>query len=107
MCVCVCVCGWVCVCVDVFSQVSDSSGVLLLSKFDWYLREALKLPSAVHVGPSFSYTHTSARACFPQQVHTQKILCTGAVFYFLSYYYYSSNRMLVSKCVCVCVCVCV
>ncbi|XP_067097201.1 dystrobrevin, beta a isoform X1 [Osmerus mordax] len=51
----------------VFSQVSDSSGVLLLSKFDWYLREALKLPSAVHEGPSFSYTHTSARACFPQQ----------------------------------------
>ncbi|KAM8832956.1 dystrobrevin, beta a isoform 2-T4 [Spinachia spinachia] len=51
----------------VFSQVSDSSGVLVQSKFDSFLREALKLPSAVHEGPSFGYTHTSARSCFPQQ----------------------------------------
>ncbi|KAF7662614.1 hypothetical protein LDENG_00229090 [Lucifuga dentata] len=51
----------------VFSQVSDSSGVLLQSKFDGFLREALKLPSAVHEGPSFGYTHTLARLCFPQQ----------------------------------------
>uniref|UniRef100_A0AAQ4Q0Y0 Dystrobrevin, beta a n=1 Tax=Gasterosteus aculeatus aculeatus TaxID=481459 RepID=A0AAQ4Q0Y0_GASAC len=51
----------------VFSQVSDSSGVLVQSKFDSFLREALKLPSAVHEGPSFGYTHTSARSCFHQQ----------------------------------------
>ncbi|XP_078145852.1 dystrobrevin, beta a isoform X1 [Centroberyx gerrardi] len=51
----------------VFSQVSDSSGVLVQSKFDSFLREALKLPTAVHEGPSFGYTHTSARSCFPQQ----------------------------------------
>uniref|UniRef100_A0A3B4TVW5 Dystrobrevin n=1 Tax=Seriola dumerili TaxID=41447 RepID=A0A3B4TVW5_SERDU len=51
----------------VFSQVSDSSGVLVLSKFDGFLREALKLPTAVHEGPSFGYTHTLARSCFPQQ----------------------------------------
>ncbi|KAM7367632.1 hypothetical protein PAMP_013918 [Pampus punctatissimus] len=51
----------------VFSQVSDSSGVLVLSKFDSFLREALKLPTAVHEGPSFGYTHTLARSCFPQQ----------------------------------------
>ncbi|XP_070782512.1 dystrobrevin beta-like [Enoplosus armatus] len=51
----------------VFSQVSDSSGVLVQSKFDGFLREALKLPSAVHEGPSFGYTHTLARSCFPQQ----------------------------------------
>lgn len=57
-----------CVWVDVFSQVSDSSGVLVQSKFDSFLREALKLPSAVHEGPSFGYTHTSARSCFHQQV---------------------------------------
>ncbi|XP_023155426.2 dystrobrevin beta-like isoform X7 [Amphiprion ocellaris] len=50
----------------VFSQVSDSSGVLVQSKFDSFLREALKLPTAVHEGPSFGYTHTSARSCFPQ-----------------------------------------
>ncbi|XP_075939911.1 dystrobrevin beta-like isoform X3 [Anarhichas minor] len=51
----------------VFSQVSDSSGVLVQSKFDGFLREALKLPTAAHEGPSFGYTHTSARSCFPQQ----------------------------------------
>ncbi|XP_076004797.1 dystrobrevin beta-like isoform X2 [Genypterus blacodes] len=51
----------------VFSQVSDSNGVLLLSKFDSLLREALKLPTAVHEGPSFGYTHTLARSCFPQK----------------------------------------
>ncbi|XP_033931289.1 dystrobrevin beta-like isoform X1 [Pseudochaenichthys georgianus] len=51
----------------VFSQVSDSNGVLVLSKFDSFLREALKLPTAAHEGPSFGYTHTLARSCFPQQ----------------------------------------
>ncbi|XP_031717603.1 dystrobrevin beta-like isoform X4 [Anarrhichthys ocellatus] len=51
----------------VFSQVSDSSGVLVQSKFDGFLREALKLPTAAHEGPSFGYTQTSARSCFPQQ----------------------------------------
>ncbi|KAJ8008741.1 hypothetical protein DPEC_G00081570 [Dallia pectoralis] len=51
----------------VFSQVSDSAGLMVLSKFDWFLQEALKLPSAVHEGPSFGYNHSSARACFPQQ----------------------------------------
>ncbi|KAM9355575.1 dystrobrevin, beta a isoform 2-T7 [Pholidichthys leucotaenia] len=50
-----------------FSQVSDSHGVLVLSKFDGFLREALKLPTAVHEGPSFGYTDTEARSCFPQQ----------------------------------------
>lgn len=58
----------VCVCADIFSQVSDSSGALVQSKFDSFLREALKVPTAVHEGPSFGYTHTVARACFPQQV---------------------------------------
>ncbi|XP_062293809.1 dystrobrevin, beta a isoform X1 [Scomber scombrus] len=51
----------------VFSQVSDSHGVLVLSKFDNFLRETLKLPTALHEGPSFGYTHTLARSCFPQQ----------------------------------------
>uniref|UniRef100_A0AAX7TGN3 Dystrobrevin n=1 Tax=Astatotilapia calliptera TaxID=8154 RepID=A0AAX7TGN3_ASTCA len=51
----------------VFSQVSDSNGVLVLSKFDQFLREALKLPTAVYEGPSFGYTQTLARSCFPQQ----------------------------------------
>ncbi|XP_049612871.1 dystrobrevin, beta a isoform X12 [Syngnathus scovelli] len=51
----------------VFSQVSDSSGVMVLSKFDNFLLEALKLPSAVHEGPSFGYTNNMVRSCFPQQ----------------------------------------
>ena len=68
--------GVVCLCVDVFSQVSDSIGVLVQSKFDSFLREALKLPTAVHEGPSFGYTHTLARSCFPQQVHTHLICLT-------------------------------
>ncbi|XP_061610972.1 dystrobrevin, beta a isoform X10 [Phyllopteryx taeniolatus] len=51
----------------VFSQVSDSSGVMVLSKFDHFLMEALKLPSAVHERPSFGYTNNMVRSCFPQQ----------------------------------------
>lgn len=53
---------------DVFSQISDCHGVLVQTKFDWFLREALKVPTAVHEGPSFGYAHTLARSCFPQQV---------------------------------------
>ncbi|XP_008311558.1 dystrobrevin beta-like isoform X3 [Cynoglossus semilaevis] len=51
----------------VFSQISDCHGVLVQTKFDWFLREALKVPTAVHEGPSFGYAHTLARSCFPQQ----------------------------------------
>lgn len=77
----------VCVCVDVFSQVSDSSGVLLQSKFDAFLREALKLPTTVHEGPSFGYTNNIARSCFPQQVrsHTSSI-CPLLYVYFIVIY---------------------
>lgn len=57
-----------CVSADVFSQVSDSNGVLVQSKFDAFLREALKLPTAVYEGPSFGYAHATTRPCFPQQV---------------------------------------
>ncbi|XP_061843192.1 dystrobrevin, beta a isoform X4 [Nerophis lumbriciformis] len=50
----------------VFSQVSDSGGVMVLSKFDNFLREALKSTYAVHERPSFGYTNNMARSCFPQ-----------------------------------------
>lgn len=69
-----------CVFVDVFSQVSDSSGVLVQSKFDGFLREALKLPTALHEGPSFGYTHTLARSCFPQHVRSHTPSITSAMF---------------------------
>ncbi|KAL7872546.1 hypothetical protein SRHO_G00075290 [Serrasalmus rhombeus] len=51
----------------IFSQISDANGAMTLSKFDHFLREGLKLPSAVFEGPSFGYTEHSAHACFPQQ----------------------------------------
>lgn len=53
---------------DIFSQISDSSGVMVFAKFDQFLREVLKLPTAVFEGPSFGYTEHSVRTCFPQQV---------------------------------------
>lgn len=60
---------FICVCVpDVFSQVSDSSGVMVLSKFDHFLLEALKLPCAVQERPSFGYTNNIVHSCFPHQV---------------------------------------
>lgn len=73
-----------CVCVDVFSQLSDSSGVLVQSKFDAFLREALKLPTAVHEGPSFGYTHTLARSCFPQQVCSHTLSICQLLYRFIS-----------------------
>ncbi|XP_051500302.1 dystrobrevin, beta a isoform X1 [Myxocyprinus asiaticus] len=51
----------------IFSQISDSHGAMVMSKFDHFLREALKLPTAVFEGPSFGYMDHFARSCFPQQ----------------------------------------
>ncbi|XP_044774796.1 dystrobrevin beta isoform X2 [Neomonachus schauinslandi] len=51
----------------VFSQMSDSNGLMIFSKFDQFLKEVLKLPTAVFEGPSFGYTEHSVCTCFPQQ----------------------------------------
>ncbi|XP_063278481.1 dystrobrevin beta [Prinia subflava] len=51
----------------IFSQLSDSNGLMIFSKFDQFLREVLKLPTAVFEGPSFGYTEHALRTCFPQQ----------------------------------------
>ncbi|XP_047224011.1 dystrobrevin alpha isoform X4 [Girardinichthys multiradiatus] len=51
----------------IFSQISDSAGIMVHSQFDQFLREVLKLPMAVFEGPSFGYTEQAARACFTQQ----------------------------------------
>ncbi|XP_068460099.1 dystrobrevin alpha isoform X2 [Clinocottus analis] len=51
----------------IFSQISDSAGVMVHSQFDQFLREVLKLPMAVFEGPSFGYTEQAARTCFSQQ----------------------------------------
>ncbi|XP_029379976.1 dystrobrevin alpha isoform X1 [Echeneis naucrates] len=51
----------------IFSQISDSAGIMVYSQFDQFLKEVLKLPMAVFEGPSFGYTEQAARACFAQQ----------------------------------------
>uniref|UniRef100_A0A8C1AGC0 Dystrobrevin n=1 Tax=Cyprinus carpio carpio TaxID=630221 RepID=A0A8C1AGC0_CYPCA len=51
----------------IFSQISDTHGAMVMSKFDHFLREALKLPTGVFEGPSFGYVDHFARSCFPQQ----------------------------------------
>ncbi|XP_035284579.1 dystrobrevin alpha isoform X20 [Anguilla anguilla] len=51
----------------IFSQISDSSGIMIYSKFDQFLREVLKLPTTVFEGPSFGYTEQVTRSCFAQQ----------------------------------------
>ncbi|XP_024908376.1 dystrobrevin alpha isoform X1 [Cynoglossus semilaevis] len=51
----------------IFSQISDSAGIMAQSQFDQFLREVLKLPMVVFEGPSFGYTEQAARGCFAQQ----------------------------------------
>ncbi|XP_075682403.1 dystrobrevin alpha isoform X10 [Rhinoderma darwinii] len=51
----------------IFSLISDSGGVMVYQRYDQFLREVLKLPTAVFEGPSFGYTEQSARSCFSQQ----------------------------------------
>ncbi|XP_061835321.1 dystrobrevin alpha isoform X6 [Nerophis lumbriciformis] len=51
----------------IFSQISDSAGIMAYSQFDQFLREVLKLPMAVFEGPSFRYTEQAAKSCFAQQ----------------------------------------
>lgn len=48
----------------VFTQISDSSGLLVRQKFEQYLQDILALPTAVFEGPSFGYNDTAVRACF-------------------------------------------
>lgn len=44
-----------CFFVDVFSQVSDSNGLLMMWRFAEYLQEVLALPAAVYESPTFYY----------------------------------------------------
>ncbi|XP_076088738.1 dystrobrevin beta-like isoform X2 [Mytilus galloprovincialis] len=48
----------------VFTQISDSSGCLIRSRFIDYLKDLLALPTAVFEGPSFGYNDTACRSCF-------------------------------------------
>uniref|UniRef100_A0A8C5QCQ1 Dystrobrevin n=1 Tax=Leptobrachium leishanense TaxID=445787 RepID=A0A8C5QCQ1_9ANUR len=66
-------CHWVCFNVymnnfsDIFSMISDPSGMMIYARYDSFLREVLKLPTAVFEGPSFGYTEQAAKSCFSQQ----------------------------------------
>lgn len=54
---------------DIFSQISDSNGLLLMWRFNEYLQEVLALPAAVYESPSFSYVDTLASSIFIQVRH--------------------------------------
>ncbi|XP_041421172.1 dystrobrevin alpha L homeolog isoform X5 [Xenopus laevis] len=51
----------------IYSMISDANGVMVSGCYDQFLREVLKLPTAVFEGPSFGYTEQAARSCFSQQ----------------------------------------
>lgn len=66
-------------------MISDTSGIMVYGKYDMFLREVLKLPTAVFEGPSFGYTEQSAKSCFSQQVN--KVLFMISCFSSYSYWY--------------------
>lgn len=49
---------------DIFSQISDSNGLLLQWRFNEYLQEVLALPAAVYESPTFNYTDSLANSIF-------------------------------------------
>ncbi|XP_056640992.1 dystrobrevin beta isoform X2 [Diorhabda sublineata] len=48
----------------IFSQISDSNGLLLQWRFNEYLQEVLALPAAVYESPTFNYTDSLANTIF-------------------------------------------
>ncbi|KAF5301319.1 hypothetical protein FQA39_LY10717 [Lamprigera yunnana] len=48
----------------IFSQISDSNGLLLPWRFKEYLQEVLALPAAVYESPTFNYTETLSSSIF-------------------------------------------
>ncbi|KAE8598695.1 hypothetical protein XENTR_v10016905 [Xenopus tropicalis] len=51
----------------IYSMISDTNGMMVYGRYDQFLREVLKLPTAIFEGPSFGYTEQAARSCFSQQ----------------------------------------
>ncbi|XP_037247165.1 dystrobrevin beta isoform X4 [Falco naumanni] len=58
----------------ILDKLRYSNGLMIFTKFDQFLKEVLKLPTAVFEGPSFGYTEHSVRTCFPQQVRKKIML---------------------------------
>uniref|UniRef100_A0A915C5R3 Dystrobrevin n=2 Tax=Parascaris univalens TaxID=6257 RepID=A0A915C5R3_PARUN len=48
----------------VFSQISDSTGIMEWDKFKDYLQQVLALATAVFEGPTFGYSETALQQCF-------------------------------------------
>lgn len=48
----------------IFSQISDSNGLLLQNKFNEYLQEVLALPAAVYESPTFNFNDSLALSIF-------------------------------------------
>ncbi|KAK0069672.1 dystrobrevin beta, partial [Biomphalaria pfeifferi] len=48
----------------IFTLISDSSGHMIRSRFDEYLRDLLLLPAAVYEGTSFRYSEEASRTFF-------------------------------------------
>lgn len=63
---------------DVFSQISDSNGLLLTWRFNEYLQEVLALPAAVYESPTFSYTDALASTIF-SPVRFYLIICINGI----------------------------
>lgn len=69
---------------------------MAFAKFDQFLREVLKLPTAVFEGPSFGYTEHSVRTCFPQQVgHSNNMTSYFKIKHFMTF---KCDRKYVSLC---------
>ncbi|KAE9554082.1 hypothetical protein FO519_002724 [Halicephalobus sp. NKZ332] len=48
----------------IFSQISDSNGIMEYPKFVEYLQHILALPTAVFEAPTFGYSETALQQCF-------------------------------------------
>ncbi|XP_017774247.1 PREDICTED: dystrobrevin beta isoform X2 [Nicrophorus vespilloides] len=48
----------------IFSQISDSNGLLLMWRFNEYLQEVLSLPAAVYESPTFNYSDSVSTTIF-------------------------------------------
>ncbi|CAH0551696.1 unnamed protein product [Brassicogethes aeneus] len=53
----------------IFSQISDSNGMLLQWRFNEYLQEVLALPAAVYESPTFNYTDSLANTIFSSKAN--------------------------------------
>lgn len=50
---------------DIFSQICDGNGMMVMWKFNEYLQDVLALPAAVYESPSFPYSSQLANDIFP------------------------------------------